>query len=318
METLIVMLKNVLIFLLLAVPGYLLVKGKILGVKESETLSKLLTNLGMPFLVLSSTLKLQLSGEFTKSIVVMAVLGALFLLLMFFTSVWLVRGVQDRKKSGAIRFCMMFVNNGFIGIPLVRAVFGEGSPLMAYLIVLNIVMNMFIFTVGIYLISGDRSAVNLKKAFLTPVFIAFLAGIILNLLGVGEIIPEIQTYATHLSGIVTPLAMLVLGMKMTRVPMKRLFTSGWMYYTSAVRLLVYPVVGVAAMLLLRNVPFLALGSNEVIAFFIGYALPTATMGTVLCDQYEGDTDMAVTLTLGMTILSVVTIPVLYWLLCMIV
>ena len=318
METLIVMLKNVLIFLLLALPGYLLVKGKILRIRETEILSKLLTNLGMPFLVLSSTLKLQLNGEFTKSIIVMAVLGALFLLLMFFTSAWLVRGVQDKKKSGAIRFCMMFVNNGFIGIPLVSAVFGEGSPLIAYLIVLNIVMNMFIFTVGIYLISGDRSAVNLKKAFLTPVFVAFLAGITLNLLGVGKTIPEIQTYATHLSGIVTPLAMLVLGMKMTQVPMKRLFTSGWMYYTSAVRLLIYPAVGVAAMLLLRNVPFLALGGNEIIAFFIGYALPTATMGTVLCDQYEGDTETAVTLTLGMTILSVITIPVLYWLLCMIV
>lgn len=318
METLIVMLKNVLIFLLLAVPGYVLVKGKILGIKESETLSKLLTNLGMPFLVLSSTLKLQFTGEFTKSIIVMAVLGALFLLLMFFASGWLARGVQDKKKCGVIRFCMMFVNNGFIGIPLVRAVFGEGSPLMAYLIVLNIVMNMFIFTVGIYLISGDRSTVNLKKAFLSPVFIAFLAGIALNLLGAGEKIPEIQNYATHLSGIVTPLAMLVLGMKMTQVPMKRLFTSGWMYYTSAVRLLLFPAVGVGAMLLLRSIPFLALGSNEIIGFFIGYALPTATMGAVLCDQYDGDTDTAVILTLGMTILSVITIPVLYWLLRMIV
>lgn len=318
METLIVMLKNVLIFLLLAVPGYVLVKGKILGIKESETLSKLLTNLGMPFLVLSSTLKLQFTGEFTKSIIVMAVLGALFLLLMFFASGWLVRGVQDKKKCGVIRFCMMFVNNGFIGIPLVRAVFGEESPLMAYLIVLNIVMNMFIFTVGIYLISGDRSTVNLKKAFLNPVFVAFLAGIALNLLGAGEKIPEIQNYATHLSGIVTPLAMLVLGMKMTQVPMKRLFTSGWMYYTSAVRLLLFPAVGVGAMLLLRSIPLLAVGSNEIIGFFIGYALPTATMGTVLCDQYDGDTDTAVILTLGMTILSVITIPVLYWLLRMIV
>ena len=318
METLIVMLKNVLIFLLLAAPGYFLVKGKVLGIKESETLSKLLSNLGLPFLVLSSTLKLQFNGEFTKSIIVMAVLGSLFLLLMFFASTWLVRGVKDLKKRGAIRFCMMFVNNGFIGIPLIRAVFGEGSALMAYLIALQVVMNMFIFTVGIYLISGDRSAVNLKKAFLNPVIIAFLVGIVLNLLGVGEKVPEIQTYATHLSGIVTPLAMLVLGMKMTQVPMKRIFTSGWMYYTAAVRLLLFPAVGIGAMLLLRHIPFLAIGSNEVIGFFIGYALPTATMGTVLCDQYNGDTDTAVVLTLGMTILSVITIPVLYWLLCMIV
>ena len=74
METLFIMLKNVIIFVLLAVPGYLLVRGKLLGGKESGTLSKLLTNVGMPFLILSSTLKLEFSGEFTKTIVVAGVI----------------------------------------------------------------------------------------------------------------------------------------------------------------------------------------------------------------------------------------------------
>ena len=40
------------IFVLLAVPGYLLVRRKLLGQKDSTALSKLLTYLGMPFLIL--------------------------------------------------------------------------------------------------------------------------------------------------------------------------------------------------------------------------------------------------------------------------
>ena len=69
MDTLIVMLKNVLIFVLLAVPGYLLVKGKLVTGKDSHLLSKLLTYVGMPALILSSTLKLEFTGEFARSIV---------------------------------------------------------------------------------------------------------------------------------------------------------------------------------------------------------------------------------------------------------
>ena len=140
METLQIMLKNVIIFVLLAVPGCLLVKGKLVGGKESGILSKLLTYVGMPFMILSSTLNLEFTPEFTRSILITSVFGILFVLAMFFGTSLLVRD-SDIKRRGMLRFCMIFANNGFIGIPLGRAVFGEDSPVMAYLIVLNIINN---------------------------------------------------------------------------------------------------------------------------------------------------------------------------------
>ena len=163
MNTLLIMLKNVIIFVLLAVPGYLLVKGKLMGQKESGTLSKLLTNVGMPFLILSSTLKLEFSGTFTKSMIIVGVLGVIFTVLMFLVSAFLVGKDSDNKRQGMMRFCMVFANNGFIGIPLARAVFGEGSAVMAYLIILNIITNVLMFTLGVYLISGDKNTINLKR-----------------------------------------------------------------------------------------------------------------------------------------------------------
>jgi len=318
METLLIMLKNVMIFVLLAVPGYVLVKGGILKTQESGTLSKLLTNIGMPALILSSTLALDLTGELTVSMLIMAAICTVFTVLSFLTSVWFCRREHNQRTAGMMRFAITFVNSGFIGIPLASAVFGGDSPVMAYLIVSNIVMNVLLFTLGVYLISGDKSAINVKKAVLTPVFLAFLAGIVLNLLGVGKLIPELQTYATHFKGIVTPLSMVVLGMKLADVPMKKLFTSSRMYYVSALRLVLYPVVGMALMLLLYKLPFMNMRVEAVLGFFIGLAMPTAGMATAFADQYEGDTENAVILTLGTTIVSVVTIPVLYWLLRLVV
>ena len=318
METLFIMLKNVIIFVLLAVPGYLLVKGKLLGGKESATLSKLLTNVGMPFLILSSTLKLEFSGEFTKSIIVAGVTGALFIVVMFLLSAFMVPGESDTKRRGMMRFCMIFANNGFIGIPLARAVFGEASPVMAYLIIHNILMNVLMFTLGVYLISGDKSTINMKKAVLNPVLISFIIGIILNLAGVSKVVPEVQTYATHFSNIVTPLSMVILGMKLAGVEFGRLLSSGRMYYVSAMRLVVFPVLGVAIAYALQMIPALSLNADSVIAFFVGFAMPTAGLASAFSDQYNGDTDSAVIFTLGTTVLSVATIPVLYWVLRLIV
>ena len=314
METLFIMLKNVIIFVLLAVPGYLLVRGKLLGGKDSGTLSKLLTNVGMPFLILSSTLKLEFSGEFTKSIIVAGVLGVLVIVGMFLMSAFLVPGESDLKRRGMMRFCMIFANNGFIGIPLARAVFGEASPVMAYLIILNIIMNVLMFTLGVYLISGDRNTINVKKAVLNPVLISFIIGIILNVAGVSRVVPELQTYATHFSNIVTPLSMVILGMKLAGVEMGRLFSSGRMYYVSLLRLVVFPVLIVAVAYVLQGIPALGLNADAVIGFFVGFAMPTAGLASAFSDQYDGDTDNAVIFTLGTTVVSVATIPVLYWVL----
>lgn len=313
MDTFLIMLKNVLIFVLLAVPGYLLVRGKVLTTKESGTLSKLLTNIGMPFLVLSSALKLEFDGELTKNILVVGVLGVIFVLFMFFTSAVFCRDSSE-KTRGMMRFCAMFANNGFIGIPLVAVVFGSDSIVMAYMIILNIINNVLMFTLGVYLVSGDKRAINAKKALLNPVLLAFVAGVILNLLGISKFLPELQTYATHFSGIVTPLSMLVLGMKLAEVPMKKLFTSGRLYHVSCVRLVLYPALAVGVMWLTNMIPFLDLGVDGILSFFVAYAMPVAGLASAFADQYGGDGENAVILTLGSTVLSVVTIPVLYWVL----
>ncbi len=311
METLLIMLKNVIIFLLLAIPGLLLVKGKLLKATDSAALSKVLTNVGMPALILSNTLKLELTGEFAVSMLVTAAVSILFMLLTFLASGWLCAGEKNEKTKGMMRFCAVFINSGFIGIPLASAVFPGNTTLMAYLVITNIVMNVTMFTLGVYVISGDKRAIQAKKALLTPVFLAFVAGILLNLLGVGKI-TEVHTFTDHLKNIVTPLSMTILGMKLAEVQIKRLFTSGRMYYVSFLRLVLFPVLGVALMLVLKRIPALSLSTDTIIGFFMGFAMPTAALASAFSDQYNGDIDTAAVLTLGCTILSVVTIPVLYW------
>ncbi|MBO4411547.1 MAG: AEC family transporter [Lachnospiraceae bacterium] len=314
MDTLFIMLRNVILFVLLAVPGILLVKTKLIKEEQSGILSRLLLYVGMPFLIFSGTVdKIRFTSEFFLELLFVFLAGIAYTFLMVLLSRLFTAGEKDPKKNGMMRFAAVFSNNGFLGIPLAMAVFGADSPIMTVLIVLNIVTNVLLNTLGVYLVSRDPKEMNLKKAFLHPVFIAFLIGILVNLLNLKSYLPEISTYATHFSNIVTPVSMTVLGIKLCSVPIKKLFTTGKMFFIAALRLVLFPVLITGILLLLRVLlPWQFLDSDLILGFFMAFAMPTAGLASTLADRYHGDTEGAAVYTLGSTILSVLTIPLLYW------
>lgn len=313
MDALLIMLKNVLIFVLLAVPGYILVKGKMLSSKDTGSISKILTYVGLPFMILSSTLRVNFTKDFAASMGIIAVFGIAYTFFMFFATILLCKTTDDEKKKGMMRFAMTFANNGFLGIPLANAVFGNTRPgVVTFLVVLNIINNVMLFSLGVYVVSGDRKAISLKKVLLSPVLIAFIVGLILNLTGAAFALPSIGEYSNYFSSIVTALSMIVLGMKLADVPVKKLFVSGSMYYVSAVRLVAFPVLAVALMFLFKLV--LPVSDDMILGTFVAFVMPTAGLASTFADSYGGDVDNAVAYTLGSTILSVGVIPVLYWLL----
>ena len=312
-----IMLRNVIVFVALALPGYILVKTKVLKQEQSGALSKLLMYVGMPFLILASTINnITFNSSLMVTIGIVAVIGIVYTLGMFFISKPLTAMEKEEKMRGMMRFSAVFTNNGFLGIPLAMAVFGAGSKVLMVLIIINIITNILMYTLGIYLISGDKSRISWKKALLNPVLIAFVIGIILNLLKVKDYVPEISTFSTHFSNIVTPISMTILGMKMGGVQVLSLFKSWKTYYVSALKLVAFPVLIVAILFAFKAIFTNGLvDADMIIGVFIAFAMPTAGLASTFADGFNGDTENAVAFTLGTTILSILTIPVLYWLLC---
>ena len=309
------MLRNVIVFVALALPGFILVKSKHLTQAQSGALSKLLMYVGMPFLILTNTINnITFNAELISTIGIVATIGVAYTFAMFFLSKPLTGMEKAEKTNGMMRFCAVFSNNGFLGIPLAMAVFGVGSKVLMVLIILNIITNILMYTLGIYLVSGDKAAISLKKAFLNPVLIAFIVGIVLNLLKVKDYVPEVATYSTHFSNIVTPISMTILGMKMAGVRFADLFKTWKTYYVSALKLVVFPMLIVAVAFLMKKVwPIVSI--DVILGIFIAFAMPTAGLASTFSDNYNGDTDNAVAFTLGTTLLSVATIPLLYALIC---
>ena len=314
MEEFIIMLRNVLMFVALAVPGFILVKAKLLKPEQSGVLSKLLMYLALPFMIFSGVVKnLTFDGDSLLMLGVVALVGMAVVLGMFFVSTPLVKMQKDPKTKGMMRFCAVFANNGFLGIPLAVAVFGSDSPVFTVLIVLNIINNVLMYTLGAYLTTGDKKNISVKKAFLNPVLVAFVLGCICNLLGMAKAVPEVKTFSDHFSNIVTPISMTIIGMKLGAISFRTLFSSGKLYYVSFLRLALFPVAVTAVLFVVKLIPVSVDWQSIILGVFVAFSMPTAGLAATFADEFGGDTENAVIFTLGTTVLSVITIPTLYWL-----
>ncbi|MBO5224202.1 MAG: AEC family transporter [Clostridia bacterium] len=314
-----IMLKNVAVFVALAMPGFILVKTKLLSQEHSGVMSKFLMYVGLPFMIVTSVVNKVVFSPSTLAVIGVAVaVGVVFTLLAFFMSKPTVLMEKDAKKQGMMRFCSVFSNNGFLGIPLAAAVFPSQPTVVLVVIIINIITNVMLYTLGVYAVTGDGKSMNIKKALINPVIIAFIVGVVINLTGVVQYVPEINTFSTHFSSVVTPLSMTILGMKMGSVKISSLFLEIRTYYVSALKLIVYPVIIVALMLLCKTlcVPFI--NTEFVLGIFMAFSMPTAGLASAFADTYDGDGEGAVKYTLNSTILSVITIPVLYLLITLLV
>ncbi len=313
MDALWIMLRNTIVFVALALPGFILVKTKMLKQEQSGALSKLLMYVGMPFLILTSTINnVKFDGELLAVIGIVAAIGVTYTVATFFLSKPLTLMEKAEKTRGMMRFSAVFSNNGFLGIPLAMAVFGAGSRILMVVIIINIITNLLMYTLGVYLISGDKNTISWKKALLNPVLIAFVLGIALNLLDVKSYVPEVVTFSTHFSNIVTPISMTILGMKMGGVKFLPMFKSWKTYYVAALKLVVFPLIIVGILFVMKVLIGGPIDGDMIIGVFIAFAMPTAGLASTFSDQYDGDTKNAVAFTLGSTVLAVATIPLLYW------
>ena len=310
-----IMLRNVIMFVLLAIPGYLLVKTKLLKSSDSGVLTTILLYLGLPFMILVNTLNINISTDTVTGIlltVLIFILGeiALILLSKIFSKF---EPLEDQRRMA--RFCMIIPNNGLIGLPLALALF-EGTTLsvvIVYVAVANVLTNVLWPTYGNYLLSGDKKHISAKGLLTNFVFIAFILGVILNLSGFsGDVRKIVVDYSNHLKGLVVGLSMTILGMKFAEIKITNLFTSIKVYYVSFVRLILSPVLIIGVLLLVR---YLVPISNEIIiATYITFSMPSAPIAPMLATKFGIDSKNSVLYASGTTLVSVITIPLLYLLL----
>jgi predicted permease len=307
--------RQVLLFVALALPGFFLTKKEILKKEHTIAFSQFLTRVSFPLFIFSGTVtNLTLDRSFLLLLVRVLPAVVFGVAVMIFLTALFHRKTKDAKKRGMMQFCATFSNSGFLGIPLAMAIFGSSSPVIIAMILMNILSNILLYTWGIFLISGDRRDISLKKAFLNPVFLAFVVALFWRFFALDRVVPELGSFASYFSNVVTPLSMTVLGMKMASASFSKLALSWNNYAVSLNKLVLCPVLVVGVFAALRYW-FPSLATDSFLqALFFTFAMPTAGLASSFADGFGGDDEGAVQYTLSTTLLCVLTVPCLYWLL----
>lgn len=284
------------------VVGYLANRCRLMDGELNRRLSALVLNVTTPAMILASVMtgeELPGWGEVGSILAVSLVsYGLAFLLAAVVPK--LLRAPAE--QAGAYRFMTVFGNVGFIGFPVVAAVFGDSA--VFYASIFNLPFNLLVYTVGVLFLSGGKEAVKLDwKLLVSPCVLASLATLVIAL---GHIrFPALVGQAVDLLGqVTTPAALLIIGSSLAQLPIRTVAGTPRVWALAVLRLIVMPLL---VFFLLR--PFvhnqLILGIAMVVA-----GMPVASNCTILCLQYGGDQELASQGTFVTTLCSMVTIPLL--------
>lgn len=290
-----IILNRIAVMLIYMLPGFILYKKHIITNDGAKDMGKLLIYIILPSAIVNSY-NMDFSNE-KAFMLLISFLAALFALLL---SVIISRIFFKRKPIEG--FGAAFSNAGFMGIPLISSVIGEDMVYCAaaYVAILNILQ----WTYGVFLITGKKSAVSVKKIFFNPVIISFTLGIVLFFLPV-----RLPLFISEILGTVSqmnaPIDMIIIGFYMAQISVKELFISKNGYAVSAVRLLIIPLM---TTLLAAVMPFGNFAFK--LTIIILAAAPIGTNVAVYAQIYGGNYKAAASEVVLSTLLSVITMPLI--------
>lgn len=303
-----VMLQQMIVLFLMMAVGYLCYKRQILTEEVSKKASAIVVNVANPCMIVSSALTdQQMQRKELLQTLAIVVLMYAFLLIV----AQLLPGILHIQKGsrGAYAAMTVFANIGFMGFPVLAAMYGNGALL--YGAVFQIPFNILIYTYGVAVLARKPDACGkaeldriemLKKIFNIGV-IACIAAMLIYFLRIP--IPSfLQAFITNLGNLTAPLSMMIIGASLAQIPLKELFLDKKLLLFSLVKLLLLPAVW---MLMVNR-----LAEQEILrgVCLVMMATPAGSMTAMLAQQYDGDYETASRGVALTTVLSVVTMPVL--------
>lgn len=328
-QTFLVTLKPMLTLFICIVIGFVLVKTKILPEDSSKALAKLLTYAICPALSFSA-----MATNFTVNTLsahlTNVILGALGVGVAITISLFLARFFVKDKTSyelGVYKYALTFGNSGYVGDPLVQAIFGTSG--LAFYKLACLPLSIAIYTWGISVLvphteKRENPLINALKSFLNAPTIGLLIGMVFGITGLGDwlystdALSPVTSVITSLSNCMGPIAMILAGVTIARFDVKKMLANGKVYIATALRLLVLPTVITAVMfgvIVLANTLFgLSIGYEFLFLLFFAIATPLGMNTIVFPEAYGGDPSTGASMAIISHTLCVITIPLMFALL----
>ena len=290
-------LTQVLILLILILVGVILSKAGIITKEGASVMTDVVLLIVTPCVIIKSFIR-ELNPETLRGLAI-SVLIAVLAHIGFILMSLLLRD-KNKGRQRVLQFGTIFSNCGFMAIPLQQALLGDegvfyGSSFVA-------VFNLFIWSYGITLMSGDKKRLSPKKLILNPGVIGLAVGLIIFLTQIP--VPDIGYQAvSHFAALNTPVPMLIIGYHLYNSNILHCLKDIKAIIGILLRLLVFPFIALGVMYLC-GVRGVMLVSNTICC-----SAPIAAITTMFSAKFGADTELSVATVSLSTILSLITMPI---------
>lgn len=292
------------LFLILTL-GYVAAKKKVVSPKFGTQLSNFILTITLPCMMIASVSTMP-NDTNKNDVLMMFAIAIIFYVIMPIIAYGIARILMVKKEERNLYMYMTIWSNiGFMGFPVIASIFGEGA--IFYATIFNLIFNLSNFTLGIMLMSNKgKKALNFKK-FLSPGMISSIIAVIMFAANLR--LPEfLNDTLKTVGGTTTTLAMIVIGIALSGIPIKSVFMEIRLYPYVIIKQILLPLF---AWMILKNMivnPYL-LGIVIVII-----AMPVGTSSVLFANRYENNVVLATKGVFITTLASVVTIPIISYLL----
>jgi len=298
-------LEQIFQFVIYMAVGIIGVKTSVFNEKSLNSLSLFIIKISLPVMLFINTL----NGVSTEQL---AESGAMFILIIVMyiglalCALILVRIFELKDSIGRVYTAIvLFGNIGFIGIPIINALFPENG--MLYIAVITAVNQTLIWTVGVILTSPSENngKINLKKMINPSTVATLLAfiGIFLKLK-----LPVIAESAlSKIGATTTPLAMIYLGGIFCYMDIRQYLFKKDLTVLSIVKMFVFP------MLFWLGLHGINISEEIKVTITIISGMPAMTALVMMAKTSGSEGDYTAGSIFVTTIWSIITIPAVCYL-----
>lgn len=299
-----IVLSQIIGFVVYILIGIAAVRTHVLTSRSLGVFSQFITKITMPILLFVMTLNGATRQQFISALPVLAVSVLLYFLLYLLCRLLARLFGLKGNENHVYRACAMFGNIGFMGIPIIAAIFPKQG--MLYIALFTVVDQLLLWTLGVNLTApvDKENAMSPASRLMKMINPATIA-VILAVIGIfAEVhLPEPINMALSKAGSLTPpLAMIYLGGLFCYIDIPRFIRHKEFYGTVAVKMCLFPPVfyGLCQ----------CLGVAHEVSITMGLlaALPSMSAIVMLAQNQHSAGDYAAGMLLVTTLCSIITIP----------
>lgn len=307
-----IIIQQILVLFVLALIGLIATRLNIIQKEIKTGITRIIFNITLPFLIITNVSSLEIDKQILLSWALVIFFS--FLSIILFLQMGRLTNRMLKLPPGKSTIHILhtaFGNAVFLGFPILDAMFPNGEGLL-YGIIYFLTQNTMMWTLGIFIFTKEenkRKLDNLKN-LINPNTISFIIG--LTMLATGIKIPGFMFDTLQGLGETTLyLAMLYVGAILAEVKLKAIVKNKSTFILSLNKLILGPLVLMVLMHLVLVYSPLALDIKAQTVIVMESAMPCMTLLVILARKYGKD-DFYATQNLSIsTLLSILTLPIVF-------